>query len=481
MSMQNSSNAFRFGSEFLRALHHVSHTARIYQDNNQLTRKSVSSFQAVLHEMLVENDLSLVLWRGRFHVGGERLPYRRDAAGIVNGMADFFVRRGIGCVHFLQSARNIPPDDILTFVRLLNDSIKYSDPQKWLEQRLGEANCSWVQIIRKQVEDAQKDDSESGNRRFVAAENAYLHAVETVREVAHKASRGIVGVRKGRRLAQSIVDLVQEDASLMIGLAAIRDYDDYTYTHSVNVALLATCLGRHIGLSDVALEHLAVCGLFHDLGKVGVAKDVLLKKGKLTDDEWEQMKAHPLIGVKKILMLNAPQTLRSKIILGPFEHHLNPNMTGYPRTLFMDQLSLMGKILRIADVYEALTAQRAYRVRAYAPDEALREMWQDRGEKFDPILLKCFIDMMGLYPIGSIVELSDGHLGLVMDYPDESDRTLPLILLLVGDGQGSFRRGELVYLSDPHVQTGKPRPAIVRGISPEWLQINPAEFFLHIS
>jgi HD-GYP domain-containing protein (c-di-GMP phosphodiesterase class II) len=234
-------------------------------------------------------------------------------------------------------------------------------------------------------------------------------------------------------------------------------------------------------LSDFALEHLAVCGLFHDLGKIGVAKDILLKKDRLTDDEWVQMKAHPLIGVKQVLMLSAPQVLRSKIILGPFEHHLNPNRTGYPRTLFMDQISLLGKILHIADVYEALTAQRAYRPRAYTPDEALRLMWRERGEKFDTILLKCFIEMMGLYPIGSVVELSDGRVALVMDYPDETDRMRPLVLPLERDGEGTLQMGEMIYLSDPPQQAGKGRLSIVRGVLAERFEIHPAEFFLNPS
>ena len=123
--------------------------------------------------------------------------------------------------------------------------------------------------------------------------------------------------------------------------------------------------------------------------------------------------------------------MRSKIILGPFEHHLNPDMTGYPKTHFMKKLSLMGKILRIADVYEALTASRAYRPRSFTPDEALRKMWSEVGKSFDPILLKSFISMMGIYPVGSLVELNDGRTALVMGYPDESPKDMPTVQILM--------------------------------------------------
>lgn len=114
--MQRLSSAERFGHDFLRALYHLIHTARIYQDHHQLTRKSVRSFQALLEEMTEERDLSLVLWRGRFHLGGEKLPFRRETSGIVNGMADFFTRRGMMNLNFSRSACQAPPGDMLTFV-----------------------------------------------------------------------------------------------------------------------------------------------------------------------------------------------------------------------------------------------------------------------------------------------------------------------------------------------------------------------------
>ena len=327
-------------------------------------------------------------------------------------------------MNFLKSSRDVLPENIMTFTRLFNDAIRHDNPHQWLEQKLEEQDFSWVQIFPRQDEDATVDSENLEDKRYEKARKNYFAAIEAVKEVANKVSQGMVGVRKSRRLAQNIVDMIKEDASLMIGLTTLKDYDDYIYAHSVNVALLATCLGRHIELSDISLEHLTICGLFHDLGKVDVPKEILLKHGALTDEEWDLLKAHPVTGVRKILMLNATPSLRSRIILGPFEHHLNMDMTGYPRTLFMGHLSLMGKILHIADVYEAMTAERVYRPKSFTPDEALRKMWGEAGKSFDTILLKRFIHMMGIYPIGSIVELSDGSIGLVMDYPDE-DRTQP--------------------------------------------------------
>ncbi|MDD4355658.1 MAG: HD domain-containing protein [Smithellaceae bacterium] len=469
----------RSGQEFLKFLYRLINTVRIYRDNNHLIRKGVGELKGVMDSLSGGDDISVHLWRGRFHIRGERLQYRRDLSSIINGMVAFFTQRTIGQIIFFNASKNVSTEDFVAVIRLLNDSVMSADPPAWFEEKILEHGFSWVQVIRKQDEELSVKAVSLEDERYEKARSTYIHAVDTVREVAQKACKGIVGVRKTRRLAQNIVDLVREDNSLMLGLASIKDYDDYTYTHSVNVALLATCLGRQINMSDISLEYLSVCGLLHDLGKVGVSKDVLHKQGELSMGEWDQMKAHPLIGVRKILRLNAPHKLRSRIILGPFEHHLNPDMSGYPRTIFMDKISLIGKILRISDVYEALTAQRAYRARAYAPDEALRKMWSERGQKFDPILLKSFIRMMGIYPVGSMVELSDGNFALIMDYPEESRNDLPLVLLLVNDGKGNLIRGDMVYLADQVAKGGSPSLNVVRGIEPTRFGIQAAEFFLH--
>ncbi|MHB8137259.1 MAG: HD-GYP domain-containing protein [Smithellaceae bacterium] len=473
------SSLARTGQEFMKFLYRLINTVRIYRDNNQLIIKGVGELKGVLDTLAGGDDISIQLWRGRFHIRGERLQYRRDMTSIINGMVAYFTQRTIGQIIFFNASRKVSSEDFVTMIRLLNDSVMSADPPVWLEEKLLEHGFSWFQVIRKQDEELTDKATSLEDERYEKARSTYIHAVETVREVAQKACKGIVGVRKTRRLAQNIVDLVREDNSLMLGLASIKDYDDYTYTHSVNVALLATCLGRQINMSDISLEYLSVCGLLHDLGKVGVSKDVLHKQGELSVGEWDEMKAHPLIGVRKILRLNAPHKLRSRIILGPFEHHLNPDMSGYPRTIFMDKISLIGKILRISDVYEALTAQRAYRTRAFAPDEALRKMWSERKQKFDPLLLKSFIRMMGLYPVGSMVELSNGNFALVMDYPEESRNDLPLVLLLMDDGEGNLIRGDMVYLADQVKKADSLSLNIVRGIEPSRFGIQAAEFFLH--
>lgn len=462
------------GANLIKAFYHLVNSARIHKDNNQLIKECITQFNDAIAQLSSEEAITIRIWRSRFNIQGEKLLYRRWNFHIINEMAEYFYKRELSGLSFISTYSNTLPEDLVTFVRILNESVTHEDPAGWLNHQLAMKGFSWVEIFRKQEEDGQNHGMQGKEKAW----HAYYHAMESLKEVAEKASKGIAGVRKARRLAQTIVDLIEEDSSVILGLATIKDYDDYTYTHSVNVALLATSLGRHLGLSQVLLEHLAVCGLFHDLGKVEISKDILLKPGELDNEEWDIMRKHPIIGVRKILRLQAPHSLKSKIILGPFEHHLNPDLSGYPKTHFMKKLSLFGNILHIVDVYEALTSDRRYRPRAFTHNEALRRMWSERGKNFDTILLKNFIFMIGIYPIGSVVELDNGEIGLVLDYLDDSEKTLPLVMLLVDDGKGGLTGGDMINLAAQGMDEGLPRRHIVRSIPASVLGIQPAKFFL---
>ena len=468
------------GGNLLKTFYHFISTVRIHKDNNQLVKDCVTNLNAIVSELSENEELAIQIWRGRFHLQGEKLVYQRETFHIINEMLEYFSKRELGGLCFLPGIKTALPENLVLFIRLLDESVKHEDPPGWLDLQLEKNRFSWVEIFRKPDESQQnlgqtlkQDEAESTEH----ARHAYYLALDAVKDMAEKPSKDNAGVRKARRLAQTIVDLASEDSSLMLRLASMKDYEDHTYIHSVNVALLATCLGRHVGLSPVSLEYLAISALFHDLGKLEAVNEIPLKQDELSTEERGIVRRHPLISVRKILKLEIPHSLRSRIILGPFEHHLNPDLSGYPKTHFVKELSLFGKILRIADVYDALTSERIDNSSTLTPDEALRRMWGEKGRSFDTILLKNFINMMGIYPIGSIVELDGGEVGIVMNYPDESEKGLPLIMLIVDDGNGGKTRGEPVNFAAQGIDETTPQRNIVRSIHFSQLGIDPSQFF----
>jgi HD-GYP domain-containing protein (c-di-GMP phosphodiesterase class II) len=275
-----------------------------------------------------------------------------------------------------------------------------------------------------------------------------------------------------------MVDLLMEDESVILGMSTMRNYDDYTYTHSVNVSILSLCLGKRIGLSRVSLRTLGICGMVHDLGKVEIPRDILNKPGKLSDEEFREIEKHPLGSVRQIIKLRASRDLKAKILLPPFEHHLKYDLSGYPRVNRRKPVSLFGRILAIADVFDAMTSPRKYRPTAFSPDRALGMMQEGAGKDFDPILLKVFANMLGVYPVGTLVRLDTGPMGLVMETPEDGDRTRPRVMLLIPDGQGGFKKGKIVNLAEQDPKTQSYRRNIKQTFHPVAFGIQPADFLV---
>jgi hypothetical protein len=183
--------------------------------------------------------------------------------------------------------------------------------------------------------------------------------------------------------------------------------------------------------------------------------------------------------VKYILKLQAPRDLKSRLLLGPFEHHVTYDLLGgYPLGFFKRSVSLFGRMLKITDVYDAITSPRIYRPIAYSPDQALTIMLKGAATEFDPLLLRVFVTMMGTYPLGTLLEFDTGEIGLVAGYPQGTSSPYPEALLLRRDDAGVFQTGDMVALDprDPH--RGASFRRVVRSLNPGTYGIQPADFLL---
>jgi HD-GYP domain-containing protein (c-di-GMP phosphodiesterase class II) len=455
------------------ALHRTIQTLRIHQDNNQLVHRCLTRFKQIVAKLEMEDDLTLLIYEGRFYVQGEKVQYRKQLFSLIQALVDFFEKRGLRGLRFFPEIKDVPQREILAFLRLLIHSIEYSSPALWLSEQMEGIRFSWLSIIEEKGLRRRQNGAELKKR----ARNAYFCSLASVKQVSQKMSvQGYAGVRKAKRMVQNMVDIAVEDESILLGLGTIKDYDDYTYTHSVNVAVLSLCLGNRIGLSRTSLERLGICGLFHDLGKVEIPREIVTKPEELNTGEWKVIRSHPLASVRQILKLTASHGLKSEILLAPFEHHMKLDLTGYPQVHFKKEISLFGRILHIADVYDAITSPRVYRRSALSPDKALSYMWERAGTDFDPILLKVFGMMMGTYPMGTLLELDTGERGLVLDYPLESGGTLPRILLLEEHGDGELRRGDVVDLGEKDPETGAYLRNVVTSLNAASSGIQPASF-----
>ncbi len=434
------------GEEFLLALHRLVKMAKIHQDNNQLLVDRTHEFIGTLARWCEsEGSLMIGISHGRFFLEEERIHCRRENVNVYKEMAQYFEQRKIQGLRFFSELEDSSTEHLLSFIRLLNNADRQDDPFAWIVLRLENESFPWVEIVQSLPPSTVDHDV----KQKEMARRTYSYAMASIKEVSRKiTSQGRVGVRNLKRIVQNMIDFLEKDESILLSMSTVRDYDDYTYTHSVNVAILSLCLGRRIGLSKVSLNSLGICALFHDLGKVEISKDIINKPKSLTDGELEEMEKHPVRSVSQILKLRASRDLKTKIILPPFEHHLKYDLSGYPRGHKRKNVSLFGRILTVADVYDAITSPRKYRPTAFSPDKALGIMIDGVGKDFDPILMKIFINMIGVYPAGTLLRLDTGELGLVLGSLEDVDRTRPRIVLLQPDGKGGHKKGEIVNLAD---------------------------------
>ncbi len=245
-------------------------------------------------------------------------------------------------------------------------------------------------------------------------------------------------VRRARHVTQSVVDEILRDPTFLLTLTTIKDFDDYLVLHSTNVAVLSTVLGQRLGLDKATLGELCLSGFLHDAGKLGVDPDVLNKPGSLDAQEWQQMRRHPILAAEALLNSRRLTGSNMRSVVVAFEHHLNYDLSGYPHTEIKKNVSLFGGIVSIADRFDALTTARVYRKVNLTPPEALLYVVEGSGRHFDRVLVKLFVEVMGIYPPGTVVVLSGGEAGVVCRPPTVgSPLDRPRVRVVVGGEPGS--------------------------------------------
>jgi HD-GYP domain-containing protein (c-di-GMP phosphodiesterase class II) len=279
-------------------------------------------------------------------------------------------------------------------------------------------------------------------------------------------------------VVQGIVDQILNDEVSLIGLTTIRDYDEYTFTHSVNVCIFSVALGRRLGLSKLQLYDLGMAALFHDIGKSRVPPEVLNKSGGLSDDEWRLIASHPWLGVLALFQLRGQQELPYRSMLVAHEHHMKVDQTGYPRPTRPRQLSMFSKIVAVADGFDAATSRRAYQTVPYTPAQVMAEMRDNPRRGMDPVVVKAFINLTGIYPVGTLVVLDTFEMGIVHaanPLPEMLSR--PIVRIISDDRGNLLHPGTLVDLADKDAQDAYLR-TIIKTESPERYGIRVGDYFL---
>ncbi|MDP2181917.1 MAG: HD domain-containing protein, partial [Actinomycetota bacterium] len=297
------------------------------------------------------------------------------------------------------------------------------------------------------------------------ARASYGGALQLMREIDRLVrSNRTPSTTQVKGVVRSLVDNVLQNRYAMLQLTGLKNYDEYTFYHSANVAILALALGAAVTTDYRFLSSLGIGALLHDIGKLTVDLEILNKPGALSPDEWANVRQHPVHGAEMAALM--PGLDKSAIVI-ILEHHMRYDCAGYPQRVPARTQHLTSRIVAVADSYDAMTSRRAYSA-ARVQDEAMAVMVKSAGNSLDPALVRLFVRLMGVYPPRSVVRLSSGEVGVVVT-PSPLDPVRPLIrVITTPDGA----------MIDPHdldlgVDAAR---SIIACLDPRGLNIEPDDY-----
>jgi putative nucleotidyltransferase with HDIG domain len=440
--------------ELVRRLAAGMRAAELYAAQHPLVQRAAAALAESVTTHLGDASTVVVGFIGDDIVVGETRLGKGSASltGFVRGLRDREIEK-------ITFHRGVTRDEIQAFVTELAER-KGRTP---LADRLTSRGVRRIAVGRLSVEEKPQDQV-----GIEAARQVYASAVESAESLWDEAKAGDKpNPATARKIIDSLADIVNQDRTSLMALTALKKYDNYTFTHMVNVAALAMAQARALNLEGPLLREFGFAALMHDIGKVNTPLEVLNKPGKLTNDEFKLMKQHVIDGAH--ILRRTPEMPALAPIVA-FEHHLKQDLSGYPENIGHRKLNLCTMIVSIADVYDALRSNRPYR-EGLATARIRAIMGEQGNPAFNQVLLRRFVNLMGLFPIGTIVRLNTEEVGVVTaEHPEDPFRP-QVKVLFTNDGE----RMESPFLANTWERDsrGEYARAVVESVDPDSIELDP--------
>ncbi len=465
------------GKKLINELVILLRTAQIHDVGNLAFDQPIEKFHNTLNILFKgDPDIMFNLEGDSLFLGDTKLKIDIDGFTNLMFMIDEMKKREVGSILF---SRGISKREVITFCVIFSKlDTNLPDPFERIQQEMVKAHLSNPEIElyeetkeKESIDDIFKDKKELAKKTYFSTVTAVSEVMESLK------LKQAVSLKRSKRVVQSMVDQILQEDTTLLGLTNLRSHDEYTYNHSVNVCILAIAIGQRLGYRKRSLSELGMAALFHDLGKYDIPLEILNKATDFTPEEWEVMRSHPIMSVKELVRLKGIHEMAVKVAIGAFEHHLNYDLSGYPKLATKRKLSLVGRIVCIVDCYDALTASRVYSRIPFAPDKALRFMLSRSGKAFDPILMKLFVNAIGVFPIGTLVLLNTKEIGIVAasnPNPEKGDRPKIRVIL---DPAGNECEEKYIDLSEEDAH-GRFYHEIINVIDATKYKIDVGKYFL---
>ena len=436
--------------------------ATFYPQRHPILLDSAEKLKYQMEKVLEgRSEAAFYLVRGELFFETTAVPIDRSFSEVI----EQFTGKDIGGIVFKP---NLTSDEIIRFANMMSSEIIFSPKQESLN--VATTTRGILHIVIHHILLVDKQVGSIIKAREKKASDIFKDTISALKEVVEAAYlEKASSTRKMNLVMQNMVDYVLDNRDALVGLTSIKMYDEHTFAHSVNTAILAVSLGTYLSLDKPQLAALGVAALLHDIGKVGIPKEIINKPGKLTEEEWVHVRQHPIAGA--LFLSNIPSISKIAMVIA-FEHHQH-GKNGYPAIESDHKRHSFSQIVSLADSYEAITASRIYYASKIPPEEAIRILMENRGVTSSSALLQAFINMIGIFPIGTLVKLDTGEVGLVMH--QTGDLMRPRVLLLNKFDGSEKETGDVVSL----VETigGNYKRSISGTIDPNIAKIDIKKYF----
>ncbi len=443
--------------ELVRRLATALRGTELYSPTHPLVQRGIDGLAAAATEALQAAPTVVIGFVGdEVIVDTARLP--RGTAALVGFARDLRERE----IEKVTLSRGLTREELGGFIGFLADR-QSTGP---MADRLAAKGVRHVALGKVVVEESSDDQV-----GIAAARRLYSTAVETAESLWQAAKAGDQpDPAAARKIVDGLAKMVAQDRTSLMALTALKKYDNYTFTHMVNVSALAMAQARALNIQGPLLREFGFAALMHDIGKVNTPLEVLNKPDKLTKDEFEIMKRHVVDGAH---ILRRTPEMPALAPIAAFEHHLKQDLSGYPEKIGNRQLNLCTMIVSIADVFDALRSTRPYR-KGLATDRIRNIMGEQGNPAFNQPLLKRFVNLMGLFPVGNLVRLDTDELAVVSaEHPTDPFR--PQVKILT-DKTGARLEAPLLVDTWERDGRGEQLRAVVEAVDPEPLAIDPLTY-----
>jgi HD-GYP domain-containing protein (c-di-GMP phosphodiesterase class II) len=390
--------------------------ASLYEANNNRYIDQATKLREILTQIfIIEEQFTLATEGGHFFISEIRLRNEHELDAAMTYFLERWPTLGISGFSFDKTLDSRELDKFIFLLSSFEAGETPDDSLQAFRDKLNQLKIEKIVPIR--VSDGTRKEDKSDEKKDstkVSARKTFFNAIGVVQDTLNQSrNSGVVNISKTKRVVQELINRIIDDEAAIVELTSLRSFDDYTYVHSVNVCVLSLVLGFHLGLDRKALSNLGVGALLHDIGKTKLPIELVNKPGVYDDYDWQMMRKHPVYGVKALFKSRLVDETTVSASASIFEHHLALDGTGYPELANKRKPCLFARIVSIADTYNAMTSGRIYHQKRHLPDEAITSMANRIDRVFDPILLKIFINTLGIYPVGTVVVLSNKEIGII--------------------------------------------------------------------